>query len=47
MKYKCKCGEILSNSSTPNDIELRVYTEAEFEDILNLESVDDIPFRNI
>lgn len=28
----CVCGELLSNSTLPNDVTLRVYTEKEWED---------------
>lgn len=30
-KVYCKCGELLSNSMAPNDIQLRVYTDKEWD----------------
>lgn len=39
---KCKCGNILSNTKAPNDIQLRVYTDKEYEEILGLNSIRDI-----
>ncbi|MEK4344332.1 hypothetical protein [Paenibacillus sp. FSL P4-0184] len=46
-KLQCKCGEALSNSNAPNDVELRVYTDREWDKIINLgDSIDPvtIPF---
>ena len=31
---KCICGEVLSNTLAPNDIQLRVYTDKEWDDIV-------------
>lgn len=44
-RFQCKCGECLSNSLAPNDIELRVYTDKEWDGIVNLGEIDsvDIP----
>lgn len=36
----CKCGEVLSNSLAPNDVELIVFTDQEWDNIINLEQVD-------
>lgn len=36
MRYKCKCGETLSNTQVPNDIELTVYTDIEWDNIINM-----------
>lgn len=33
-RMECKCGEVLSNSLAPNDIQLRVYTDKEWDDIM-------------
>ena len=41
-KTKCKCGNLLSNSMVPNDIELRVYTDREWEEKINLGMIDSI-----
>ncbi|WP_028594344.1 hypothetical protein [Paenibacillus assamensis] len=43
MRFQCRCGEILSDTLVPNDIELFVYTDREFEKIMDLESIEDIP----
>lgn len=42
----CKCGETLSNSQAPNDIELRVYTDREWDEIIQNDMIDPlmIPF---
>jgi hypothetical protein len=42
----CKCGETLSNTQAPNDIELRVYTDREWDEIIQHDSIDPltIPF---
>lgn len=39
-KMQCKCGETLSNSQSPNDIELKVYTDREWDYIINLDVID-------
>lgn len=39
-KMICKCGLLLSNSEAPNNIQLRVYTDKEWEDILNCEEIN-------
>lgn len=36
----CRCGETLSNTSVPNDIELTVYTDKEWDEICNCESIE-------
>jgi hypothetical protein len=41
-RFLCRCGEVLSNSQVPNDIELRVYTEREWDEITNHEMIDPI-----
>ena len=33
-KMTCSCGELLSNSTVPNDVELFVYTGEEWDEIL-------------
>ncbi len=47
-KMKCKCGEILSNRLTPNDVELTVYTDKEWCEILEKDIINtlDIPHPN-
>ncbi|TVX92505.1 hypothetical protein FPZ44_05215 [Paenibacillus agilis] len=42
-KFSCKCGKLLSTSSCPNDVQLRVYTDKEYDEILELEYLSDIP----
>lgn len=39
-KFTCKCGEQLSNSSVPNEIELHVYTWFEWDEILRNDVVE-------
>lgn len=39
-RLNCKCGEILSNSMVPNDIELRVYTEKEWDEIMSVDNIN-------
>lgn len=36
----CKCGEALSNHSIPNDIQLIVYTDKEWDKICTGDSID-------
>lgn len=46
-RLQCKCGATLSNSKAPNDVELRVYTDKEWDNIVNLGNAIDpvtIPF---
>lgn len=38
-KMECRCGEILSNSLAPNDIQLRVYTDREWDEILHEDTI--------
>ncbi len=35
----CSCGEMLSNSSSPNEIVLRVYTDKEWDTIFDCDSI--------
>jgi len=34
MKMTCRCGEYLSNQQAPNNIQLCVYTDREWDSIL-------------
>lgn len=36
----CKCGYILSTTQAPNDIQLRVFTDKEWDRILNCETIE-------
>lgn len=38
--YICKCGNRLSNALTPNDVELRVYTDSEWDSILENDFIE-------
>ncbi|MCI8527144.1 MAG: hypothetical protein HFF17_14830 [Oscillospiraceae bacterium] len=38
-RMTCKCGKELSNHVAPNDIELIVYTDQEWEQICDCESI--------
>jgi len=33
-RMNCICGEVLSNSAAPNDVEIRAYTDREWDSIL-------------
>ena len=39
-KIICKCGCLLSNSESPNDIQLRVYTDKEWDNILERDCIN-------
>ncbi|AVK85174.1 hypothetical protein C3943_17385 [Lysinibacillus sp. B2A1] len=41
-RMKCKCGKILSTVQAPNDVQLRVYTDKEWEDIINMGDTIDV-----
>lgn len=45
MRFLCKCGKILSNAQAPNDIELAVFTDLEWDNIINIGRIDtgDLP----
>lgn len=47
-RMNCICGTVLSNSIVPNDIELIVYTEKEWEQILQHDTIETwrIPLPN-
>ena len=40
--FLCKCGETLSDTQSPNDIELKVYTDREWDGIINRKMIDPI-----
>ena len=42
-RMTCTCGAELSNHEAPNDIQLRVYTDREWEEIFNCDNI--IPWR--
>jgi hypothetical protein len=39
-RMTCECGEILSNSMAPNDIQLIVYTDKEWDKILERDTIE-------
>ena len=39
-KMTCKCGYLLSTTQVPNDIELRVYTDREWDEILDCDIIE-------
>ena len=41
-RFLCKCGAILSNSMAPNDVELKVFTDEEWDNIINLGQIDSV-----
>ncbi|MCM1233630.1 MAG: hypothetical protein NC489_26245 [Ruminococcus flavefaciens] len=38
-RMTCDCGAKLSNQEAPNDIQLRVYTDREWEEIFDCDSI--------
>ena len=42
MRMLCECGETLSNTLAPNDIQLRVYSDKEWDGIINMGMIDSI-----
>ena len=38
-RMTCKCGKQLSNHDAPNDVNLRVYTDREWEEIFNCDNI--------
>jgi len=47
-RMNCRCGEILSDSMAPNDIQLKVYTDKEWDNILSVDTINtwEIPLPN-
>lgn len=41
-RFSCKCGEILSNSLAPNEIQLKIFSDQEWDDIINMGMIDSI-----
>lgn len=41
-KFGCKCGFLLSNTESPNKIEYKVYSDCEWDMIINQETIDPI-----
>lgn len=39
-RMNCKCGRVLSNSLAPNDIQLRVYTDKEWDSIMDNDIIE-------
>lgn len=39
-RFLCRCGETLSNSLAPNEIELIVYTDQEWDNIISQDCID-------
>lgn len=39
-RMTCRCGKLLSNSQVPNDIELVVYTDREWDKICDCDSLE-------
>ncbi len=38
----CKCGNVLSDTLAPNDVQLRVYTDKEWDEIIQNDTIDPI-----
>ena len=43
-RMNCKCGEVLWNGMTPNDIQLWVYTDKEIDVILTQDTIESYKF---
>lgn len=41
-RMECRCGEVLSDGRVPNDVELWVYTDQEWSEIIDRDSIDPI-----
>ena len=39
-RMTCSCGQQLSNGASPNNIQLRVYTDEEWESIFDCETIN-------
>ena len=39
-RMTCSCGELLSNSTVPNNVELFVYTGEEWDEILKFDTIE-------
>ena len=39
-RMECRCGKLLSNTLVPNNIELRVYTDEEWDSILQNDTIE-------
>ena len=44
-RFPCRCGETLWNGMAPNDIQLRVFSDREWDQIINIGMIDsfDLP----
>jgi hypothetical protein len=43
-RMNCTCGEVLSNSMAPNNVQLRVYTDREWDKILEQDIIESWKF---
>ena len=41
-KIRCKCGNILSDVEVPNDIQLGVYTDRQWENEINIGMINSV-----
>jgi hypothetical protein len=39
-RMTCRCGEYLSNTAAPNDVQLRVYSDREWDKILENDIIE-------
>lgn len=39
-RMNCRCGQVLSTVMAPNDIQLRVYTDREWDSILENDTIE-------
>jgi hypothetical protein len=40
--FLCRCGEELSTIEAPNNVQLRIYTDEEWDSIINLGTIESI-----
>lgn len=39
-RMTCECGEYLNNQAAPNDVQLWVYTDREWDEMFNCDSIE-------
>lgn len=39
-RMECKCGQVLSTSAAPNEVQYRVYSDWEWDRILSVDSIE-------
>ena len=41
-RYLCKCGKEMSNTLCPNDIQYKIFSDKEWDDIINIGDIDTV-----